>query len=194
MSTATAQAAQIHPVVTVIMPLFNAAATVEATIQSVLDQSFGQFELVIIDDGSTDDSLNRALVFAASDSRVRLVSRTNAGVSSARNLGAALGTAPLLAFIDADDLWDRCKLAQHVALHRDNPQVAASYARIAFISHDATGLTGAQTVSSLCPHTPMLLDVLGDNPVCTASNLVVRRDAFEMLGGFNEKLLLAGRP
>jgi glycosyltransferase involved in cell wall biosynthesis len=179
------------PIVTVVMPVYNASATLEATIRSVLTQSFDQFELIIVDDGSTDDSLARALALAASDTRVRLISRTNRGVSSARNLGASLGKAPLLAFIDADDLWDRCKLAKHVTLHSENPQLAASYGRIAFISLEADGLAGAQTVSSLCPRMPMLLDVLGDNPVCTTSNFVVRRDWFEMLGGFNEGLSFA---
>jgi len=181
----------IDPVVTVVMPVFNAASTLEATIRSILAQSFDRFELVIIDDGSTDESLNRAMAFAEADPRVRLISRANGGVSSARNLGASLGKAPLLAFIDADDLWDHGKLEQHVALHSAEPGLAASYARIAFIAPQAVGLAGAHTVSSLCPHMPGLLDVLGDNPVCTTSNFVVRRDWFNMLGGFNEALSYA---
>ncbi|MFM9853675.1 MAG: glycosyltransferase family 2 protein, partial [Sphingomonadaceae bacterium] len=135
MSYTYTQCNHVDPIVAVVMPVCNASATLEATIQSVLAQSFDQFELIIVDDGSTDDSLARALALAASDTRVRLISRTNGGVSSARNLGASLGKAPLLAFIDADDLWDRCKLAKHVTLHSENPQLAASYARIAFISH-----------------------------------------------------------
>lgn len=191
MSIGTEHSFCMNPAVTVVLPMFNAAATVDATIASVLAQSFDCFELIVVDDGSTDDSLHRAMKYAQSDTRVRLISCTNGGVSAARNLGASLGSAPLIAFVDADDLWDPSKLAKHVALHQQDPQLAASYARIAFIAQDASGLSGAQTVSSLCPHMPMLLDVLGDNPVCTTSNFVVRRDWFKTLGGFNEDLSFA---
>jgi glycosyltransferase involved in cell wall biosynthesis len=180
-----------NPAVTVVLPMFNAAATIDATIKSVLAQSFDHFELIVVDDGSTDDSLHRGMRYAQNDTRVRLISRANGGVSAARNLGASLGSAPLIAFIDADDLWDPSKLARHVEMHHEHPRLAASYARIAFIAQNAAELSSAQTLSSLCPHMPMLLDVLGDNPVCTTSNFVVRRDWFEMLEGFNEDLSFA---
>jgi len=187
------QAASVAPTprVSVVMPLYNAASTLEATIASVLAQSFEWFELIIVDDGSSDDSLKLARALAATDQRLRVVSRSNGGVSSARNLGASLGTAPLIAFIDADDLWHRDKLSHHVAMHRGMPTCAASYARIAFIDEDAAALDGAKTHSSLCPRKPQLHDVLGENPVCTASNFVVRRDWFEAAGGFNETLSFA---
>jgi len=179
------------PEITVVMPLYNAARSIDATIRSVLAQSFGWFELIIVDDGSTDESLSLAREHAERDDRIHLVSRRNGGVSSARNLAVSLGSAPLIAFIDADDLWDANKLAYHVALHREEPELAASYARIAFIADDAAGLDGAKTRSSLCPHDPRLLDVLGENPVCTTSNFVMRRDWFEQVGGFNEALSFA---
>lgn len=180
-----------QPEVTVVMALYNAANTVEASVRSVLAQTFGWFELVIIDDGSTDDSLVRVLALAGEDERIRVISRPNAGVSSSRNEGARYGKASLIAFIDSDDLWDAHKLAYHVALHRDSNEIAASYARIAFIAEDAADLENAKTLSSLCPHSPRLMDVLGDNPVCTASNFVVRRDWFEYVGGFDESLSFA---
>lgn len=181
----------VAPKVTVVMPVYNASATLDDSVQSVLNQNCDQFELIIIDDGSTDDSLARAMVHAEVDGRVRLVSRTNGGVSSARNLGVSLGRAPLIAFIDADDLWAPHKLAAHVSMHQERPELAASYARIAFIAEDATDLRNAQTISSLCPRIPQLIDVLGENPVCTTSNFVVRRDWFDMVGGFNEALSYA---
>lgn len=179
------------PEITVILPVYNAAATLDATIRSILDQTFCSFELVVIDDGSTDGSLARLLHHAASDDRIHLISRKNGGVSSARNLGFKVAKAALIAFIDADDIWHPRKLADHVALHRDEPQVAASYARIAFIERYADDLDGARTVSSLGPSCFALADVLGENPVCTASNLVVRRDWFRDTGGFDEQLSFA---
>lgn len=179
------------PEVSVILPVYNAAATLNATIRSILDQTFCSFELVVIDDGSTDDSLVRLQHHAASDDRIRLISRKNDGVSSARNLGVEMAQASLVAFIDADDIWHPRKLADHAALHCDEPRVAASYARIAFMERYADGLDGARTVSSLGPSCLALTDVLGENPVCTASNLVVRRDWFRDTGGFDEQLSFA---
>jgi glycosyltransferase involved in cell wall biosynthesis len=179
------------PEISVILPVYNAASTLDATIRSVLDQTFCSFELVVIDDGSNDESLARLLHHAASDDRIHLISRKNGGVSSARNLGVKVAKAALIAFIDADDIWHPRKLADHVALHRDEPQVAASYARIAFIERYAADLGGARTVSSLGPRCFALTDVLGENPICTASNFVIRRDWFHDTGGFDEKLSFA---
>jgi hypothetical protein len=174
--------------ISVIMPVYNAAATLEPTVASVLEQTFAWFELIVIDDGSSDDSLARLLNLAAGDPRIKVVACANGGVSAARNMGVELARAPLIAFLDADDLWVPTKLACHVALHRDDPALAASYARIAFIDQDATSIAGARTLSSLCPHSPQLVDVLGENPVCTASNFVVRRDWFCDAGGFDQRL------
>ncbi len=179
------------PEISVVVPVYNAARTVSAAIGSVLTQTFPCFEIIAIDDGSSDDSLAILRDLAAQDPRIRVMSQRNGGVSSARNVGVEIATAPLVAFLDSDDLWTRDKLASHVALHCAEPELAGSYARIAFIAHDADTLNGARTVSTLTPHAPRLADVLGENPVCTASNLVVRRDWFLLTGGFDERLKFA---
>ena len=179
------------PEISVVLPVYNAEATLEATVASVLAQGLRHFELIAIDDGSSDGSLSRLLALAAQDRRIKVIARDNGGVSSARNLGVENARAPLVAFLDADDLWHADKLARHVALHRQYPGLAASYARIAFIAEDAAGLDGAKTHSSLCRHMPCLTDVLGENPVCTASNLVVDRRWFLATGGFDPRLSYA---
>jgi glycosyltransferase involved in cell wall biosynthesis len=179
------------PEVTVVMPVYNAAGTLDATIASVLAQSFERFELIVVDDGSCDDSLERLQAHAARDPRIRVVSQKNAGVSAARNNGVELGSAPYIAFIDADDLWVPEKLERHIALHHGDRTVVASYARIAFIPEQSNDFGEAKTLSSLCPWSPRLVDVLGENPVCTTSNLVVRRDWFMRSGGFDLGLSFA---
>lgn len=176
------------PAVSVIVPVYNAQATIAATIASALAQSSPGFELIAIDDGSTDGSLQCLLAMAKTDARVRVVSQANAGPSAARNLGAELAQAPLLAFLDADDLWHADKLADHLALHARTPGACASYARIAFIDSAATTIEGARTHSSLARAEPQLSDVLGENPVCTMSNLVVRRQDFLACGGCDASL------
>ena len=176
------------PEISVIVPVYNAAATLAATIASALAQTGVRCEVIAIDDGSRDDSAERLAALAAQDPRLRVVRCANGGVSAARNLGAELARAPLVAFLDADDLWAPDKLARHLAAHAARPDAVMSYARIAFIAPDAAGLDGALTVSSLCPHPPRLVDVLGENPVCTASNMVVQRAAFRACGGFDATL------
>lgn len=179
------------PSFTVVLPVYNAADTIDATIASVLSQTIDDLELIAIDDGSSDGSLARLLDWAARDARLRVVSIPNGGVSKARNLGVNLGRSALVAFIDADDIWAPIKLAHHLAAHRNDPQLSASYARIAFLPQLATSLENCRTVSSIVPHGLTLVDVLGENPVCSASNFVVRREWFVMCGGFEDALSYA---
>lgn len=179
------------PAVSVVIPVFNAAADLEQTLAAVFTQSFCDFEVIAIDDGSTDGSLALLRRLAETDYRLRVVSQENRGVSAARNLGIELARAPLVAFLDADDIWARNKLARHMRLHGENPAASASYARIAFIESDANSISDARTFSTLGPEKPELTDVLAENPVCTMSNLVVRRDWLAVSGGFDTRLSYA---
>lgn len=87
----------------IIIPLFNKENFVENTIQSVLDQTFQDFEIIIINDGSTDKSEEK--VFHFKDDRIQYISKQNEGVSTARNLGIEKATASYITFLDADDYW-----------------------------------------------------------------------------------------
>src|SRR2546423_604804 len=89
---------------TVVIPAFNAAGTIESAIRSVLAQTERAFELVVVDDGSTDETAERARFFA-SDPRVRVFTQRNRGPAAARNTGIAAGTAEYVSMLDADDLW-----------------------------------------------------------------------------------------
>lgn len=172
------------PVFSVILPVYNSAETLYETVRSVLTQSESRFELIVVDDGSTDDSLRLALSIAGEDERVRVVSQENKGVSAARNLGAELARGELLAFIDADDRWHEDKLRQHRLLHLTHPSVDASFARIAFRESKNGQLLEPKTHSTVPVGALSLVEVIGENPVCTASNLVVSRKAFERAGPF----------
>lgn len=172
------------PAFCVIIPAYNAARTLGSTLESVLNQSFADFEILIIDDGSSDDTLRVAMPIAACDRRIRLVSQPNAGVSAARNFAATLTKARYLAFLDADDQWSADKLAQHHALHEDEPMLDASFGRVEFCA-DQNGALAAGRTSSKVPQGHLgVADIIAQNPVCTASNFVIKRRAFEALGGF----------
>ncbi len=104
----------------VVIPLYNKAPYVERTIKSVLEQTFRDFELTVIDNGSTDGSSE--IVSAFNDSRLRLCHlETNTGVSNARNLGVSMSSAPYVAFLDADDWWEPTFLEEMAGLIRRHP-------------------------------------------------------------------------
>lgn len=180
-----------RPTFSVIVPVFNAAATIRETIASIREQDEEDFELILVDDGSTDNSLAIMLLEAGRDPRIKLVSQANAGVSAARNNGAAMARGRLLAFCDADDLWHVEKLAAHRAMHEAAPDIGASYARIAFLESVGKGCPRSRTESTV-PAGPLTLSlIVGENPVCTASNLVVTQEVFDRVGGFAEGMQFA---
>jgi len=113
------------PAVTVLMPVYNAERFVKQTVESVLAQTFRDFEFLIINDGSTDRSLEILQDFAQRDARIRLVSRPNTGYVVALNEGLEKARGELLARIDADDLADPRRLELQVARMRAEPQLVA---------------------------------------------------------------------
>lgn len=179
------------PAFSVVIPAYNAARTLRATVASVLNQSFADFEVVIIDDGSSDDTVRVALGLMAQDSRIRAVSQKNGGVSSARNFGTGLAKGRLLAFLDADDQWAADKLARHHALHEADPMLDASFGQIAFCADEEGQLRAGRTTSIVPQGYLQIADVVSENPVCTASNFVILREVFEELGGFAEDMRYA---
>lgn len=96
--------AHSQPLISVIMPCYNAERSLLCSVRSVLEQSYQNLELIIINDGSTDNSL--ALLEQIDDSRLVVINQKNAGVSAARNRGLSISAGEMIAFLDADDTWD----------------------------------------------------------------------------------------
>lgn len=106
--------------ISVVIPLYNKRDSIRSTIESVLAQSFTDFELIVVDDGSTDGSAD--VVSAFSDERLHLIVKPNGGVSSARNEGIRQANGEWVAFLDADDLWEMDFLAEISKMIQDFPQ------------------------------------------------------------------------
>ena len=106
----------MKPVVSIVMPVFNVAAFVAESIQSVRSQTWSDWELIVINDGSTDATEAVVRSLAAGEPRIRLLSRPQGGAASARNLGLDLAGGAYLAFLDGDDLWREGFLAGAVAM------------------------------------------------------------------------------
>jgi glycosyltransferase involved in cell wall biosynthesis len=105
----------------VIIPLYNKEQYIKKTLLSVLNQTFSNFEIIIIDDGSTDKSAD--IVKEIDSDKINLINQENAGPSNARNRGIEEAQGEYLAFLDADDEWLPNKLERHHILHRDNPNL-----------------------------------------------------------------------
>lgn len=105
-----------RPQVSVVMPAFNAANTICAAVESVLGQTFHNWELLVINDGSTDHTLDVMEQF--NDERIKLITQVNQGVAAARNTGLRQARGEYIAFLDSDDLWLPTKLEQQIAIFK----------------------------------------------------------------------------
>jgi len=102
------------PLVTVIIPIYNGAEFIGAAIESAQTQTYGNLELIVVDDGSTDDSLSIVHAHAARDERIRVISQANSGVATARNTAIEAARGEFIAPLDADDLWQPDKLTRQM--------------------------------------------------------------------------------
>jgi len=171
------------PRVSVVLPVYNGERTLARTVASVLAQTFTDFELLVVDDGSTDGS--RAVLAGFDDPRLRVLGFANAGHSASRNRGIRAARAPLVAFIDADDLWLPGKLERQVAALEARPAAALAYAWTDCIdAADAWVGTG----SHVRVDGPAFERLLVRNFLDNGSTPLVRAAALAEAGGFDEAL------
>ena len=187
------------PLVSIVVPFFNAELFLEETVQSIRDQQLSDWELILVDDGSTDRSTLIAGDLAANDKRIHCVhhpGHQNRGRDASRNFGAAHTTAPYIAFVDADDVWEPDKLAQEVDLLENMPDVAyVDGAYLYWSSWDPastradrviqTGGIGDRRLDA--PEAALELYPLGPAAGAGVYGLI-RRSAFDAVGGWEERL------
>jgi glycosyltransferase involved in cell wall biosynthesis len=172
--------------VSVIVPLYNGGATIERTLASALAQTWSNLEVLVVDDGSTDDGPERVERVAARDRRVRLLQQTNAGVAAARNCGAAQARSEHLAFLDADDLWTPEKVAlQMEAMEGGGDAVGLAYTWSALIDDEDRVYSTAYKPEA---EGRVFRDMCRGNMIGNGSSVLIRRAAFERVGGFDSTL------
>lgn len=167
--------------VSVIIPNYNYGAFLPAAIQSALDQTLAPLEVIVIDDGSTDNS---AEVVEQFGHPVTFVRQINSGVSRARNYGAELSSGDYLAFLDADDLWHPEKLARQIVRMQETGRRACQS------GYQRFGEALAATEDVQAPSEPTLEAALRRKPSLSllSSTLVIDRNLFFSLGGFDLQL------
>lgn len=159
-----------HPLVSVIIPVHNGGRHLLATLESVFAQTYRAFEVIVVDDGSVDDSG----VIAQSFSDVRYIRQTNQGVAAARNNGIAAARGEFFAFLDQDDLWTPDKLKLQIGYLLNNPEVGYTLTQQRFFLDPGAVLPAwfrKELFDSV--HTGWVL-----------GTLVVRRNVFEKVGNF----------
>jgi glycosyltransferase involved in cell wall biosynthesis len=178
------------PLVSVVVPAFNAAKTISETLRSISQQTYSALEIVVVDDGSTDETADIARRYGATDARVRVVTKPNGGVASARNAGIHCTKGAFVAFIDADDLWHPTKIAKQLkVLLAGGPDMALVYAPFRQIGADGRVLASPHKygVNGWVIHRHFYSNFVGNG-----SALLVRRSVLEEFGGFDSWLLQQG--
>lgn len=173
------------PRVSVLMPAYNAGRYIAESVESVRGQTFEDWELVVIDDGSEDDTRSIVEAYAARDARVRYVRRPNGGQAAARNTGLAAARGSLVAFLDADDLWLPEKLeAQIEVLERTHVDLV--YTDGYFFSDDAAELDERFNIlPGAARGAEMFRTLFESNRIGTLS-VLVKRGALDAVGLFDE--------
>jgi glycosyltransferase involved in cell wall biosynthesis len=158
------------PMVTVVIPMFNVEKYIEKCIISVLGQTFKNFEVICVDDGCSDNTLNILKQFT--DPRIRLIKQQNRGLAGARNTGIQAARGIFIALLDSDDCWASQKLTKHVAHLNNNPQVGVSYCASLFIDEN-NNIMGTGQFPKLTQIN--FRDILCRNPVGNGSAAVIRK-------------------
>lgn len=171
------------PLISVIIPVYNGEKTIRETIESVLNQTFSDFELIVINDGSQDSTLE--IVSSIPDPRLQVFSYPNAGLAASRNRGISKATGKYISFIDADDLWTPDKLEEQLRALQANPQAAVAYSWTDCIDESGQFL---HTGSHLTVNGDVYANLLVVNFLESGSNPLICQQALKEVGGFEASL------
>jgi glycosyltransferase involved in cell wall biosynthesis len=179
------------PLVSVIIPAYNSAAFVLQAVQSALDQTYRNYEVIVVDDGSTDDT---KLLLSRFEGQLRYLYQENRGLSDARNTGLKAAKGDLVCFLDADDLWASNKLELQLAFLQEHPDIALlSGQQEKFRDHGSpyTPFSAAENLGENATQTfpmPEAFVKLVRSNFIKVSTVMVRKECFEKAGLFDTNL------
>jgi glycosyltransferase involved in cell wall biosynthesis len=168
------------PTISVIIPAYNAEKTILETIESVQQQTFSDFELIVINDGSTDGTLE--LLHSVIDERLKIFSYDNGGLCVARNRGLRQATGNFIAFLDADDLWTSDKLELQLAALQQHPEAGVAYSWTSYIDEQGKTLFVDKPIFF---KGNVYAQLLVNNFLASGSNPLIWRTAIESVGEFD---------
>lgn len=173
------------PFFSVIIPLYNKDKYIENTVNSVINQTYKDFEIIIINDGSTDNSLN--IIKSFTDNRIQIINKENQGLCSSRNVGIKMAKGYFIAFLDADDLWmeDFLQTIYNLIKTYKEYKVYATNVRLLF-PHNVPNLNGASFNTKheliIKNYFEYCKNILGP------SSLVIHNEVFKKVGYFDESI------
>lgn len=170
-----------NELISVIIPTYNGSRYILSTVMSALNQSYPSIEVIVIDDGSTEDI---AAILEPVINRINFISQQNRGPAAARNLGIHVSKGNYIAFLDHDDVWEPDNLQAKIAILKKNPEGAMTYSYPVLI--DAAGATLPQTFHLICPSGWVFEDFLLQNRIATFSSTLISRDVFDKVGMLDE--------
>ncbi|MGL4880200.1 MAG: glycosyltransferase family 2 protein [Waterburya sp.] len=173
------------PTVTVVIPAYNAIRYLAETMDTVLSQTYQDFEVLIVNDGSTDETPNWVNQLSEKEPKVRMISQVNKGLAAARNTGIKESEGEYIAILDADDLWEPTKLQKQVDCLDKNPKAGLCYTWTALADNEGKD-TGRVVASHAEGNVWQQLTEI--NFVCCGSTPMIRRSCFETVGFFAEDL------
>lgn len=172
------------PTISVVIPAYNAERTILQTVDSVLKQTFSDLEMIVINDGSTDKTLE--LLKSIKDQRLKIFYYENGGLPVARNRGISHARGEFISFLDADDMWTPDKLKLQLAALLQNPEAGVAYSWTYYF------IDGQE--ESIFPYAPVFFEgnvyakLLVNNFIASGSNILVSRKAIESVGEFEPTL------
>lgn len=198
--TETTRESAANPVVDVILPAYNGSAVIRKALESALAQNV-PVRVIVVDDGSTDDS---AAIARSYGSRVTVIRQQNRGVSGARNTGLAAASAPYIALLDQDDIWQPGKLARQIRLMEDHPDVGLAFTDMVLLESSGRIVEDGFLLTTP-PYAGLDRNPLGDDAYLlpeelaqavvrfnfiSPSTVLLRRTAIQEVGGFDEAFRL----
>lgn len=177
-----------HPAVSILMPVRNEEKHLPAALRSLSAQTFPDWELVAVDDGSTDATPGMLAEAAAADQRIKVVATGGKGLVPALNIGFALCRAPLIARMDGDDIAHPARLDAQVRHLSQNPEIGLSACSFRHFPrhHVGVGMAGyEQWQNSLLTHEAILADLFVESPFIHPS-VMLRREVLEQVGGYRD--------
>jgi GT2 family glycosyltransferase len=168
--------------ISVIVPAYNAERTILETVESVQQQTFSDFELIVINDGSTDRTLE--LLKTIKDPRLKIFSYENGGLPVARNRGIFHATGEFIAFLDADDLWANDKLEMQLTALQQHPEAGVAYSWTYFMVEQG-GTLSFHACKPIFFEGNVYASLLVGDFIYNGSNTLIRRQAIESVGEFD---------
>lgn len=178
----------MKPIVSVVVTCYNYGKFVAGCLDSLQKQTFSDFEVIVVDDGSTDNSAEQIRPFLQ-DSRFRYIKQKNWGQANAKNRGIKESKAELIAFLDADDQWKPKKLEKQIPLFA-RQEVGVVYSRASHIDTEGKPLPMVSSGQYLHPRRGKLTEYLIYDNFIPFSSVIVRKDCFDAFGIFNESLAM----